>query len=190
MEMDGVKSESTTHASHAATLSMITPCARQSSGAALRRGKVRSGYIAVKAIDARFEMRNRPGRRVSTCEPMGEHYEWLMADGSWLISAISHVRLRCPIGERLMKTWMLVAVLMTAAGSILQPQEASRTDWIDADTGHRVVRLTGEAGGSTLYFHDNAFSPEGKTMMFNTPDGIAIMDVAAIGKKDAAFEIV
>ena len=36
-------------------------------------------------------------------------------------------------------------------------------DWIDADTGHRVVRLTGDAGGSTLYFHDNAFSPEGDT---------------------------
>ena len=35
--------------------------------------------------------------------------------------------------------------------------------YIDADTGHRVVRLTDEAGGSTLYFHDNAFSPEGDT---------------------------
>ena len=27
--------------------------------------------------------------------------------------------------------------------------------------GHRVVRLTGEAGSSTLYFHDNAFSAAG-----------------------------
>jgi hypothetical protein len=58
-------------------------------------------------------------------------------------------------------------------------------DWIDADTGHRVVRLTGDAGGSTLYFHDNAFSPEGDRLIVNTPDGIAMIDVAKIGT-DAA----
>lgn len=27
-------------------------------------------------------------------------------------------------------------------------------EWTDAETGRRVVRLTGDAGGSTLYFHD------------------------------------
>ena len=54
-------------------------------------------------------------------------------------------------------------------------------EWIDADTGHRVVRLTDDAGGSTLYFHDNAFSPEGDKLMFNTPGGIAVVDVAKIG---------
>jgi len=57
-------------------------------------------------------------------------------------------------------------------------------DWIDADTGHRVVQLTDDAGGSTLYFHDNAFSPEGDKLMFNTPNGIAIVDVAKIGGRD------
>src|SRR5262249_42968370 len=79
---------------------------------------------------------------------------------------------------------------LMATGGILQPPETSRKDWIDPDTGHRVVRLTDDAGGSSLYFHDNAFSPEGNTMMFNTPNGIAVMDVAAIGKKDAAVAIV
>ena len=59
-----------------------------------------------------------------------------------------------------MRTWLFVAVLVIA-GSALHPQEALPKDWIDADTGHRVVRLTDDAGGSTLYFHDNAFSPEG-----------------------------
>jgi oligogalacturonide lyase len=88
-----------------------------------------------------------------------------------------------------MRTWVFVAALMTAAG-VLYSQEPSRTDWIDADTGHRVVRLTDEAGGSTLYFHDNAFSPEGDKMMVNTPNGIAVIDVAAIGKKGAALDIV
>ncbi len=72
--------------------------------------------------------------------------------------------------------------------SALVPQESR--DWIDPDTGHRVVQLTDAAGGSTLYFHDNAFSPTGDTLMFNTPNGIAIVDVAKIGNSDLKPEIV
>ena len=69
------------------------------------------------------------------------------------------------------------------------PHDGVPKDWIDADTGHRVVRLTADAGGSTLYFHDSAFSPEGDELMFNTPNGIAVVDVAAIGTA-AKVEIV
>ncbi len=69
-------------------------------------------------------------------------------------------------------------------------QDPAPRDWIDPDTGHRVVRLTGAAGGSTLYFHDNAFSPNGDTLMFNTPDGIAVIDVAQIGKEGARPTVV
>ena len=64
---------------------------------------------------------------------------------------------------------------------IFRLQAPAPTDWIDPDTGHRVVRLTEDAGGSTLYFHDNAFSLEGDVLMFNTPAGIAVVDVAKIG---------
>jgi oligogalacturonide lyase len=63
-------------------------------------------------------------------------------------------------------------------------------DWIDAPTGHRIVRLTDDAGGSTLYFHDNAFSPQGDTLMLNTPGGIAIVDVAKIGTDGAKLRLV
>jgi enterochelin esterase-like enzyme len=63
-------------------------------------------------------------------------------------------------------------------------------EWIDDETGHRVVRLTDDAGGSTLYFHDNAFSPQGDAMMFNTPNGIAIVEVAKIGTDAARPEMV
>jgi oligogalacturonide lyase len=88
-----------------------------------------------------------------------------------------------------MRPWAFVA-LLGAAGSVLNPQEPVLKDWIDADTGHRVVRLTDDAGGSTLYFHNNAFSPQGDTLMFSTPDGIAIFDVAKIGTAGARLEIV
>ena len=74
-----------------------------------------------------------------------------------------------------MTRWLFVAFLLTA-GHVLRPQEPLPREWIDADTGHRVVRLTDDAGGSTLYFHDNAFSPEGDKLMVNTPDGIASVD--------------
>src|SRR5438093_13765712 len=89
-----------------------------------------------------------------------------------------------------MRTWTVVALMVTAAGVALHPQETLRKDWIDSDTGHRVIRLTDDAGGSTLYFHDNAFSPDGGTMMVNTPNGIAIVDVAKIGTADAKHRIV
>ena len=83
----------------------------------------------------------------------------------------------------------LVSLTFVAMATGFRASQAPPTDWIDAATGHRVVRLTGDAGGSTLYFHDNAFSPEGDKLMFSTPGGIAVVDVAKIGA-GAAPEIV
>ena len=76
--------------------------------------------------------------------------------------------------------WSLVLVVL-CAGTVLISQTPEPKDWIDSTTGHRIVRLTDDSGGSTLYFHDNAFSPGGDKMMFNTPSGIAVIDVAQIG---------
>ena len=85
-----------------------------------------------------------------------------------------------------MKLWMsLLATLLVVSAFV--PQE--KRDWIDPDTGHRVVQLTDHAGGSTLYFHDNAFSPEGDKLMFNTPSGIVVVDVAKIGNADLKPEM-
>jgi oligogalacturonide lyase len=84
------------------------------------------------------------------------------------------------------RTCLCLAWLVAA----VSPQQTPPSDWIDPDTGHRVVRLTGETGGSTLYFHDNAFSPDGKTLIVNTPGGIAKLDVAAIGTAGASVTVV
>jgi oligogalacturonide lyase len=86
-----------------------------------------------------------------------------------------------------MKPWLVAATIVLAFVSF---QSQEKLDWIDADTGHRVVRLTDDPGGSTLYFHDNAFSPDGDKLMFNTPNGIAVVDVAKIGSRDLTPQIV
>jgi oligogalacturonide lyase len=87
-------------------------------------------------------------------------------------------------------THLLVCACLLAGTSAVYVQAPPPRDWIDADTGHRIVRLTDEAGGSTLYFHDNAFSPQGDRLMINTPRGIALIDVAAIGTDAAKAEVI
>ena len=44
-------------------------------------------------------------------------------------------------------------------------------EWVDRDTGHRVVRLSVEPDSRSLYFHQNAFMPDGR-MVFTTTNGI------------------
>src|SRR5262245_2301972 len=81
-----------------------------------------------------------------------------------------------------MKRIHLAVVVLAAAATLDALQSRPPRDWVDPATGHRVVRLTDDAGGSTLYFHDNAFSPEGDKLMFTTPRGMAVVDVAKIGQ--------
>ncbi|HJZ71497.1 MAG TPA: oligogalacturonate lyase family protein [Vicinamibacterales bacterium] len=89
-----------------------------------------------------------------------------------------------------MRTVLFAAVAAAAAILHLRVQEPPAAAWIDPDTGHRIVRLSDGAGGSTLYFHDNPFSPDGRTMIFNTPNGIAAVDLDAIGTEHARARIV
>jgi len=49
---------------------------------------------------------------------------------------------------------------------------------IDPDTGHRVIRLSREDGTASLYFHQNAYSADGKKLVVTNPHGIATIDLA------------
>lgn len=51
-------------------------------------------------------------------------------------------------------------------------------EWIDPDTGHRIVRLSDEPGTASLYFNVNAYSPDGKKIVVTTPHGISTIDLA------------
>jgi len=66
-----------------------------------------------------------------------------------------------------------VALLSTSAAAGTPP-----TTWVDKDTGHRVIRLTEEPGSSGFYFNVNAYTPDGKQMVYNAPDGIHVLDLA------------
>jgi oligogalacturonide lyase len=64
------------------------------------------------------------------------------------------------------------------------------SDWIDAETGHRVIRLSTEPGSTTLYFHDNAYTPDGDRYVFNSPSGIMLVDVTRLGKVPPRAELI
>jgi oligogalacturonide lyase len=68
--------------------------------------------------------------------------------------------------------------------------QAPPSDWVDPATGHRVIRLSGDEGGSSLYFHQNAYTPKGDKFIFNTRAGIAAVDLTRLGKGPVTAEVV
>jgi oligogalacturonide lyase len=50
------------------------------------------------------------------------------------------------------------------------------TEWVEP-TGHRVVRLTGDAGGSSFYFHQNAYTATGDKIVISTRGGLSTIDL-------------
>jgi oligogalacturonide lyase len=68
----------------------------------------------------------------------------------------------------------LVALALQALAAAELPVE-----WIDPDTGHRVIRLSREDGTMSLYFNQNAYTADGKKLIVTTAGGgIATIDLA------------
>src|SRR5580693_10812678 len=55
--------------------------------------------------------------------------------------------------------------------------------WVDKDTGHRVWRVSDEPNSGAFYFNVNAFTPDHKSMVYNSPDGIRVLDLATMTTK-------
>lgn len=65
----------------------------------------------------------------------------------------------------------------TAPATTAAPAAEPPREWIDKDTGHRLVRLSNEPGSSSLYFNYNSYTPDGKYLVFSAPSGIQAMDL-------------
>src|SRR5689334_25255283 len=73
--------------------------------------------------------------------------------------------------KRIFSTFLLIIL----AALILQAQDPPR-EWVDPDTGHRVVRLSDEPGSSSFYFHQNGYTASGDKLVFSTRGGLSTYD--------------
>ena len=67
----------------------------------------------------------------------------------------------------------LLLFLSSSVGLYAQTVELPR-DWVDPDTGHRIVRLSNEADSSSFYFHQNGYA--GDKLVFQTKSGLSTFD--------------
>jgi oligogalacturonide lyase len=70
----------------------------------------------------------------------------------------------------------LFALVTISVLSVSAQQQLPR-EWIDPDTGHRVVRLSDEDGSASLYFHQNAYTPDGEKLIITTPSGLSTINL-------------
>jgi oligogalacturonide lyase len=82
-----------------------------------------------------------------------------------------------PLKHCLFLLFVLLAQRAFAAGAPA-PAAEPPVEWIDPATGHRVLRLSREPGSASLYFHQNAYSPDGKKLIITTPTGISTITLA------------
>lgn len=70
-------------------------------------------------------------------------------------------------------TILAVCVALPAAAATPAPPS-----WTDMTTGHRIVRVDDRPGNYGLYFNYNPFTPDGKRMIYLTPEGIRVADTS------------
>ena len=70
-------------------------------------------------------------------------------------------------------TLPFVSIAQTTPGGPLPPKT-----WVDKDTGHRIWRVSDEPNSGGFYFNVNAYTPDGKQMIYTAPDGIHVMKMA------------
>jgi oligogalacturonide lyase len=88
------------------------------------------------------------------------------------------------------RSWLTATLLgLSIALPVPSAGQEPPSDWIDSVTGHRVIRLSTEPGSRTLYFHDNAYSPEGDKFIFNSPSGIVVVDLPSLGTQSPRREL-
>jgi oligogalacturonide lyase len=81
----------------------------------------------------------------------------------------------------LLRSFLATGLTVLAASAIAQATTtgAPPREWVDPDTGHRVIRLSDQPGSSSLYFNFNGYTPQGDALLISTPQGIARVDLAS-----------
>lgn len=69
----------------------------------------------------------------------------------------------------------LFAAAQIAAQTGAQTEQLPR-EWIDAETGHRVIRLSDEPNSQSFYFHQNGYTASGDKLVFSTRGGLSTYD--------------
>lgn len=72
---------------------------------------------------------------------------------------------------------VLLMIFTVAALVSAHAQDLPR-EWVDPDTGHRVVRLSDEPGSQSFYFHQNGYTASGDKLIFSTRTGLSIYNFA------------
>ncbi len=73
-----------------------------------------------------------------------------------------------------MKYYLSSLFLLTIFSVFISAQTGELPrEWVDADTGHRIVRLSDEAGSSSFYFHQYAYTAGGDKLIFSTRGGLS-----------------
>lgn len=62
--------------------------------------------------------------------------------------------------------------ILLAVSTFAQIKELPR-EWIDKETGHKIVRLSEEDGSQSFYFHQNGYTASGDKLVFSTPKGLS-----------------
>lgn len=75
-----------------------------------------------------------------------------------------------------------IATALQPAGAF-QPSEEPPREWVDSATGHRVVRLSDQAGLASLYFHQNPYTATGDRMVVSSAQGLWTIDLATRANK-------
>ncbi|HEX4748621.1 MAG TPA: oligogalacturonate lyase family protein [Bryobacteraceae bacterium] len=80
---------------------------------------------------------------------------------------------------RYLKTVLSVfSVVACAQDASNLPKSQPPKTWFDVQTGHRIVRISDEPNSASLYFNGNAYTADGKGMVYSTPNGISVVDLS------------
>src|SRR6266446_10324377 len=73
--------------------------------------------------------------------------------------------------------WLALFVLLIFTATAKAQQKDIPREWIETETGHRVIRLSDEPGSASLYFHQNAYTPNGEKLIITTPTGLSTINL-------------